>query len=482
MLIEGGVLAALGGVLGLGVASGGVRIFRAAIPETVLPYWLDYSLDVQVLMALVAVSAGTIVVFALLPAIHASRADLTTVLKDGGRSGTGIRGRRWTAAFLAAEFGLAVVLLSHLVVNIRSSGPPLSSDEAIDTPEVLTATITLPAEKYKTADQRAAFYEEVVQRLGAHTHIASVSFAAAPPLLGAEDVRVDVPGVPRSDTESVARSVAVGPAYFKTLGIALVRGRELLEKAGNAGEAVINEPFAGAFFAGRNPIGERVAVRSRESAAAEPIWMTIVGVAPSLRHRPGSQTDAVVYVPFGARAPASATLMARSRADTPALTALLRTVVAGVDPNLPLYRVRTMSQVMRDALWNGRLSNRLFLTLTCIAVALAMVGLYAVTAHGVTQRTQEIGLRMALGARPRQIVRLIAARVAAQVAVGFVAGIVLTRLWDSIFSSGRADVTATDPRSLLGVAVILTGMASIACFVPARRATRLDPVAAIRHE
>ncbi|MGH9373318.1 MAG: FtsX-like permease family protein, partial [Vicinamibacterales bacterium] len=272
--------------------------------------------------------------------------------------------------------------------------------------------------------------------------------------------------------------------YFKTLGVALVRGRELLEKVGPAGlaQAVVNERFARQFFGDRDPIGQRVAVSPRQGPAGEPTWLTIIGVAPVVRHRPGSETDPVVYVPFGIRAPSSATLMVRSGTETTALVVLLRTEVAAIDDNLPLYRIRTMSQVIRDAAWNGRVANRLFLTLTFIAMTLAIAGLYAVTAHGVSQRRQEIGVRMALGAQPRQIVRLIARRVAAHVAIGFLAGIALTKLWDSTFSSGRADVTATDPQSLLAVAGILTVMAAIACFVPARRATRLDPVAAIRHD
>jgi putative ABC transport system permease protein len=484
LLIEGAVLATVGGVLGLGVAVAGVRIFRSAIPDNVLPYWFDYSLDVRVLAALVGVSILTVFVFALLPAIHASRADLTAVLKDGGRSGIGSRGRRWATAFLAAECGLAVVLLSHLVVNVRTSVAPQPSDVALDSREVLTATITLPAERYKSADLRAAFYSELTDRLAVLSVVEAVSLTGTPPPLGAEEVRVAFEGVPDSGADSLARTVAIGPGYFKTFGLTLARGREFIAKGGPSGltEALVNEPFARRYFADRDPIGHRVAIVPRQGDPAEPDWLTIVGVAPAIRHRPGSGNDSVLYLPFAAGTPVTATLMVRSRADTASLTARLRAEVAAIDRNLPLYRIRTMSQVIRDALWNARVANRLFLTLTFIAVTLAVVGMYAVTAHAVSQRRQEIGVRMALGARPRQIVRLIARRVAGQVAVGFLAGVALTRLWASAFSSGQADVTATDPLSLLGVAAILLVMTTIACFVPARRATRLDPVASIRHD
>ena len=160
----------------------------------------------------------------------------------------------------------------------------------------------------------------------------------------------------------------------------------------------------------------------------------------------------------------------------------MRAEVSKLDPNLPVYRFRTMAQVMRDALWNGRVSSNLFLMLTFIAVALSTVGLYAVTAHGVTQRAREIGLRMALGARPWHVTRLIARRVAMQLVIGFMAGIVCTKLWDANFGSGSDGVTASDPKSLLIVAVILAVLAAVACVVPARRAARMDPLAAIRQE
>ena len=175
-------------------------------------------------------------------------------------------------------------------------------------------------------------------------------------------------------------------------------------------------------------------------------------------------------------------MLVRGRTEPGPLASLLREEVAKLDANLPVYRLRTMTQVLRDALWNGRLSSNLFLMLTFIAVALAAVGLYAVTAHGVSQRAQEIGLRMALGAQPRQVVRLIARRVAIQLAIGFLAGIVCTKIWDSVFGSGSEGVRASDPKSLLVVAGMLTVLAAVACVVPARRAIRLDPVATIRQE
>ncbi len=164
------------------------------------------------------------------------------------------------------------------------------------------------------------------------------------------------------------------------------------------------------------------------------------------------------------------------------MASLLRSEALTIDPNLPLYRMRTMARVMRDAEWNGRVAHALLLVLISIAVGLSTVGLFAVTAHAVSQRTPEIGIRMALGAQPLQVVGLILRRVIVQLGAGFVAGVGCTALWDRMFTTGNPEITATDPASLLFVAIVLTVSATIACFIPARRATHLNPVIAIRGE
>ena len=487
LLMEGAVLAALGGATGLMFAAAGVRLFRSAIPENALPYWLDYSFDGRVVLALAAVSAATVLLFGLLPAIHASRTDVIGVLNDGGRTVTHTRGRRWTTAFLAAELALSVVLLSHLAVNIRTSVPPRPAEEAIDTPEILTAVLTLPRETYGTPDRRTDFFRRLEERLGGVPGIASTSLATAVPLGGGEEKRLEIAGrAPDPDAQSqpAAWTVAIGPRYFSTLGIALERGRELAAEDGTPGHAnaIVNAPLAERFLPGENPIGRQIALFPKQGPPVPREWLTVVGVAPALRQRPTPVPHPIVYLPWRAAPPPTATLIVRSRTDAAALTASLRAQVGAIDANLPLYRVRTMARVLRDAQWNGRLSSQLFLVLTGIAVALATAGLYAVTAHGVSQRTHEIGVRMALGARPAQVLGLIVRRAALQLAMGFAAGIVLTRLWAGAFSSGRAEIHATDPISLLIVGGVLTVLALLACAVPARRAARLDPIAAIRRE
>jgi predicted permease len=486
LLIEGAVLAVLGGMLGLWLAMGGTRVFRRAIPADALPYWFDYTADMHVVAALVGVTAVTVFLFALLPAIHVSRTDVNAVLKDGGRAGAGRRGRRWATGFLAAEVALSVVLLAQFSVQLRARAAELPSDAAIDTQDVLTAAVTLPAAEYATEEQRDQFYRLLHERLNAHPAVVAMSVASRLPLSGAEEQRVRVSGQGASDSDSQpeVRTVAVAPGYFRTLGLALSRGRDFAEADGTPGaaHAIVNERFVEQFMGRTDPIGHRIAVGAPEPPASGPNWLTIVGVAPSIRQRPPADADPVVYTPFRSLTPATGSLLIRARGEAADLAGRLRAEVAKVDADLPVYRVRTMAQVVRDAQWNGRLSAGLLLMLTFIAAALATVGLYAVTAHGVAQRAQEIGVRMALGAQPRQIIRLIGRRVAAQVTIGFGAGIACIRIWEATLGSGARNARASDPPSLLVVAAILAVLAILACIVPARRAMRTDPLVAIRQD
>ena len=486
LLIEGSVLATIGGSLGLGVAIGGLQLFRSAIPENALPYWIDYSPDATVITALVSVSAATVIVFALLPAMQASKTDINRVLKDGGR-GTGGRAiPRWTTVFLAAEFALAVILMAQIAVSLRTRRPPLPTDRAIDTRQVLTASVTLPDQKYRTPEERLHFHRELTERLRALPDVSSSSVATAVPLMGGPDARIGVADHPPADRDAqqTARTVAIGPRYFDTLALPPVRGREILETDNPAGSpaVVINQEFARVFFGEQDPVGRRISISATNAPEKTESWNVIVGVAPDIRQRPVADPEPIVYTAYAASPSATVTLLIRGRTESADLAARLKDEVAALDANLPVTRVQTMKDVFWSTQWNGRLSNRLILTLTLIAAALSIVGLYAVTMHAVGRQTQEIGVRMALGARPPQIIRMILRQALTQLAIGFLAGIACTWLWTRIFPSGSSSVSASDPQSLAMVAGILLVAAMVACVIPARRAITLDPVAAIRHE
>jgi putative ABC transport system permease protein len=483
LLIESTVLAGAAGVLGLMVSLAGVRLFASAIPQNILPYWLHYAMDARIFAALIAVSFGTVLIFGLVPAFQASRIDVNRVLKDGGRSGTTTGGaRRWTTTFLVAEFALTVVVLAQVVVSNRNTVRELPSDAAITSPEILTAAITLPAGKYAAAEQRAEFYRELENRLGNLADISGVAVANTLPLQGAVEQGLQVEGDTRTADEKPpsVRTVAVTSGYFDAIAVPLERGRRFAEDGSAADTAIVSRRFVDMFFRDQDPIGRRI--RLIIPGAPQAPWMTIIGVAQDVRYRPVAQSDPVVYRPFRASPMETASLLVRNTAAPGSLTAVLRQTIAAIDPNLPLYRVRTMQQVAYEAEWNGRVSNRFVITLGLLALSLSIVGLYAVTAHAVAQRRQEIGLRMALGARSADVRRLILRRAIFQVALGLVAGTAGAIAWDALFFSGRVDVRFAAPGVLIPIAALLVLVTAVACVVPLRRAIRLDPSTALRHD
>ena len=478
LIAEGVLLAAAGGAAGALVSVLGVKVFSTAIPERTLPYWVHYGVDARVIGALILVSLATVLLFAVVPALRASRPDVNALLKAGGRTADRVGGR-WATGFLVAEFALAVVLLAQVVVSFRGAGPAVPSDRAVDTRAVVTATVSVPVAKYASPAQRLDLFRRLEARAAAIPGVAAVSLATAAPLSGGEEAALQNAA---KETIGTVRTVAIDGGYFKTIGVPVVRGREFTDEDGGVQQpnAIVNERLAGRFFDGRDPIGQQIFLGAGDRR--DGVAVTIVGVAADVRQRPVPEAEPIVYLPYRSAAPPSMVLMVRSLVEPAALVPLLRREVLALDPALPVYRIQTLADVIRNAQWNARLAHRLILLITFIAVALSAAGLYAVTAHGVVQRTREIGVRMAIGAQPRQVMVLVMRRVLLQVSLGFGAGVICTLAWQRMFSSGRVDLSIVDPRALAAIAITLTVAALIASAVPARRAIRLDPVAALRGE
>jgi predicted permease len=485
LLIESTVLAGAAGVLGLLVSLAGVRLFASAIPQNTLPYWLHYAMDARIFAALIGVSFGTVLIFGLVPALQASRIDVNRVLKDGGRSGTTSGGaRRWTATFLVAQFALTVLVLAQVIVSNRNTIRELPSEAAITSPEIMTAAITLPAGKYAAAEQRANFYRALEERLSSLPDVSGVAVADTLPLQGAAERGLQVEGQtqPADEKPPSVRTVGVSPRYFDAIAVPLERGRRFAEDESAADTAIVSRRFVNMFFREQDPVGRRIRLTVPGASLAPAPWMTIIGVAQDVRYRPVAEPDPVVYRPFPAASAETASLLVRNTAAPGSLTGSLRQTIAAIDPNLPLYRVRTMQQVAYEAEWNGRVSNRFVITLGLLALALSIVGLYAVTAHAVAQRRQEIGLRIALGARSADVRRLILRRAILHVALGLAAGTAGATAWDALFFSGRVDVRFAAPGVLIPIAALLVVVTAVACVVPLRRATGLDPATALRQD
>jgi predicted permease len=482
LLVEGGVLAAAGAAAGLLVAVAGVRIFRTAIPADALPYWFDYAIDWRVLTALMSVSILTVFVFALVPAIQASKTDVTVVLKDGGRSRRGRRGV-WATGFLAVQIALAVVLLVHFAANLRSAGPDAPSVRTLDAPEILTAAVTLPAAAYPSREDRAAFHRAVLERVRGISSIRSAAVATSLPYSGAETRPVAIDGQPSSagGGDRTALAVSISEGYFRTLGLPLLQGRDIEDGDSPAvHEVVVDEIFVEKFLVGQPALGVRIAIGAPGSRQHDDsAWFTIVGVAPEIRQR-ARGADPVVYLPLARSAPVSASLLVRTTEGTGTVVSAIREQIQAIDPALPVYRARTLPSVRHDAEWNGRLSNRLFVSLTFIAVALAAFGLAAVSAHRVSRDGHEIGIRMALGARPREIALRVFGRTLVHTSIGLAGGILCTVIWSRLLPPADDAPRALDVQSLAIVASILLGVVVLASVVPMRRAIQTDPLATLR--
>lgn len=491
LLIESALLAAGGGVVGMVVALAGVRSFANAIPANLMPYWFDYTMDARVFAALVGVSVAAVFLCGIVPALQASKTDVTAVINDGGRSTIGRRAaRRWTGTFLIVEIGLAVVMLANTVLSIRSSSPELPSDAVIDTPEVLTASIGLPADRYPSSADRATFYRRLEERLNALPGVRSAAVASALPLTGAAERRLEVSGrsVTSDDGAPAVGAVFVGPRYFETLGLGLVKGRGAVERAGSSDEieGVINERVAELYFGGREPLGEPFTLTVPPPTKAPPAKIAVAGVAPIIRQRSAIRGrvpvfEPIVYLPYDLAPAGPVALVVRGRSTpTSAVAALVKDEVRALDPHVPVYRTMTLAQAIDDADWNGRVSRALIVVLTAIAVLLSTVGLYAVTAHAVSLERREIAVRMALGAKGRQVRLLVVRRTLWHVGLGLAAGTVGVLAWSRVFAAESPGLRLTDPVSLVLVSLALLVVAALASFIPARRATRLDPVAALR--
>jgi predicted permease len=489
LLVESLLVAAISGILGLALSLAGIRLFVAVVDLSGTPYWIRFTLDTRVFAFLALVALGTGLLFGLAPALHVSKTDVNEVLKEGGRAGGGARrARRWTGALMVAELALTLVLLAGAGFMLRSFLALYGMDPGIDTSRLLTMRLALANEKYPTPAQKTTFYDRIDERLSALAGVKSVTLATALPLGGGLPRLLDVEAHPRTagETAPIVTMVLVGPRYFQTIGLPLVRGRALDATDGTPGHeaVVVNQRFVAMYFNGEDPLGRRIRLTDESSHAATPAYVAVVGVVPDVRQRDPRQSEPepVVYLPFRAEPTWFMSLIVRTEGDPAQATTLVRDAVSAVDPDMPLFDIRTMDEFLAEQRGMFRVFGGMFAIFALIALVLAAVGLYAVTAYAVTQRTHEIGVRMALGARSGQVVWLVLRRVVVQLAIGLIIGMAGAFAVGRLLRSLLVQTGPTDPVTLGGIAAVLVSVSILACIRPAYRATRLDPVSALRYE
>jgi putative ABC transport system permease protein len=471
-----------------------VRLFDAAVANIGKPYWIKFTMDYTVFGYLAAICVLTGIVFGLSPALQVTRTNVNDVLKEGGRGNAGSRRARWlTTTMVVLELALTLVLLIGAGLMVRSFMKLYTLDTGIDAHNLVAMRIGLPSTKYKTPELRRAFSDRLMQRLAAIPGVEQAALTTSVPPFGAWIHGVDVDGrPPRKAGERApdAAIVTITPGFFATAAVPLHRGRAFTEADGLPGSetAVVSEGFAATLFPGEDPIGRRVRLTPDESRPGQPapapaVWRTIVGVTADVRHANPQQTvapTAVLYVPHRQDAPAFTSILIRSRLDTGSVMNAVRREVAALDPDQPVLAARTLDDLMRQMTWPYRVFGTLFLIFAGIALVMSAVGLYAVMAYSVTQRTAEIGVRMALGAGRRQVSWLILRRGLVQTAVGLAIGIAGASLLSGALKSVLVQITPTDPVTFTSITVLLAVVAVLACVLPARRASAIDPLVALR--
>jgi predicted permease len=488
LLVESLMLAAVSGLLGYALSVVGVRMFDAATQDVGKPSWIHFTMDGWVFGFLAAVTLGTGILFGLAPALHVSKTNVNEVLKEGGRSGSvGVRARRWTHVLIIGELALTLVLLAGAGFMMRSFMMVYNTDIGVDIAPLLTANVALPDRKYPGPDPRVAFFRQLDERLNAVGALEAATVANAWPGGGGGGRTFVIEGrpAPAGTQLPLTTTITTGPHYFDTIGVRLLRGRPLADTDGLAGQhnVIVNERFVAMHFPGEDPIGRRIGF-TPDAAKPPAAWMTIVGVAPVVRQRSVQQVDPdpVTYLSYRFEPGLSIGVLVRSRSSAAAVAPLLRAELRAIDPDLSLFQIRTMTENFARQRWPFAVFGSMFAFFALLALLLSAIGLYAVTAYSVAQRTQEIGVRMALGAQSSQVLWLFQRRILVQLAIGLTLGLAGAVGVGRLLQGLLVRTQPTDPATLVSIAVILVVVALTASLVPARRAARLDPVVAMRNE
>jgi putative ABC transport system permease protein len=486
LLTESILLAVLGGACGLALAWWGIQALVAISPRDLVNLQ-GVGLNLTVLGWTLAVALLTGVLFGLVPALEATRVDLNDTLKEGGKgsSGQGARSRGLRGALVVAEVALALVLLVSAGLLVKSFSRMRDIDTGFQTGNILTMVVRLPDAKYNEDTKVVAFFNQALERIRAAPGVRSVGMVNYLPLYGglgsATGFVIDgQPAPPPGEGPSTNVRVSDG-AYFGSIGIPVLRGRHFneAENAQPRHVVIVSDAFARKFFPGEDPVGKRIDVHMFD----KPNPTEIVGVVGDVRY--DSLTDAAeptVYFPLPELTYSFMTLVVRADGDPASLAPAVRREISSIDPDQPVSDVRTMTQVMADTVGRARFSTLLFGLFAGLATLLSAVGIFGVMNYSVTLRTRELGLRMALGAQPSRVLMLVLRQglllTLVGVAVGLAGALAITRVMSSLLFG----VSAADPLTFAAIVPLLTIVSLVACYIPARRATRIDPLVALRYE
>jgi putative ABC transport system permease protein len=500
LLVESVVLALAGGALGIVLAQAGLRVLVSLAGDSI-PRAATIGLDPWVLLVTTIIAIVTGLAFGLLPAMRVSRGEMASALRDGARGSTeGVERSRIRSVLVASEIALALVLLTGAGLAMRSFVALRSIDAGFDAHGVLSAVVTLQGTAEAPPGRRETFYGEVVRRISQLPGVESASLVNHLPIAGDNwGTQFLVEGRPRPDAADMPRATyrVVFPGYFSTMRLAILRGRDVTDRdrIDVPPVVLVNEFFAHRYWPNEDAVGKRIVL---DPSAASPTWVTVIGVVkndvqsdwsappseevylPYRQDRMYLESDGghVAYMTLVVRASCASGVACQAASLVPGI----RDAIASIDRTVPVTTVQTMEDVVDGATARPRFTLVLLATFAVVALVLAAVGIYGVISYAVSRRTHEIGVRIALGATPAGVVRLILGQGARVVAVGMAAGLAGAMLLSRLMTTMVYGVRVTDPLTYGGVAVLLGGVALVASYLPARRATKVDPLTAMRAE
>ena len=484
LLTESLLLSALGGIGGVFLAWWGVGLL-GQLPVEGVPRLSEASVDGKVLLFTASVVLLTGLLFGLAPVARLRALGVQAGLREGMRGGTARSSRRMNGALVAAQFALSLILLVAAGLLLKSFERLLAVNPGFQPENVLSLYVQIPDQKYREPARSAQFFTVLLERVQGLPGVRSAGLTSTVPFVGDIDSDGTIvqgheppPGVP----VPVTRIFRVSPGFFRALGVTLIRGRDFLptDREDSPPVAVVDETLARRYWPDGDALGKRIRYSWDTSDRA---WMTIVGVAGTIQdYRLDLPTEPHMYLSYAQEPQRRMSLVVRTSSEPGALTAVVRAQLHEIDPDVPLFSVRTMEEHISQTLQPRRLTNLLLASFAATALLLAAVGIYGVMSLEVSSRVQEFGIRMALGAQPRDVFRLVWSHAMWLTAAGALLGLVGALFATRVLASLLFEVRTTDAATYASVAALLAAVAFVACYVPARRATRVDPIVALRYE
>jgi predicted permease len=486
LLTESLVIALIAGVVGILIAFAGIYFVKTFGPSNI-PRLQEIALDLPVLAFTLGISLATGILFGLAPALGATRENLVTSLKEGSqRSGTSSAGSRFREVLLVSQLALALILVISAGLLTRAFLGMLGTNGGFNAERVLTFQMSLPAVTYADESHIVTLYRNALERLRSIPGVESAGIGETVPMGGeGESTVIRLPDHPATSQKELpfANYTIISPGYFSAIGTPLLRGRDFVESdtATSVPVAIVNAEMEKKYWPGQSAIGKQVGPGSPRFPLA-----TIVGVVPNVKHISLREETApemfVLYTQNPWPSMLNMRVALRTKTDPASITESVREAIHSLDPDLPLAKVATLTTLVNDSMAQPRFSMLLLTSFGMLALALASIGMYGVISYSVMQRTQEIGVRMALGAARQNVFAMVLGRGARLVSLGIGIGVVAALGVTRTMASFLFGVAPTDPLTFAGVSLLLVAVALLACYLPARRATRIDPIVALRYE